>query len=423
MLAAALVLGVATAGGIFLFKQAVNLIASGGWGWAETNDALLARWPLLAVPVAGGLLVGLILHWTRAPAEPGHGVTEVIEAVKLDVGDMPYRRIGVKAPVAALSLGSGASLGPEDPAVEIGGSVGAIAAVRLGWPHRRVQDLVTAGAAAGISAAFHAPLAAIVFTVEVFGVRPLSARMAWVAAAALAAYLTMRLMAPDTVFRIPEQDGLTLWALILGVGLGLVAGAVGALLIRTMYTLQHAFLGWKTVPRWVKPGVGGLVLGLVGLWLPEVLGIGYGTIQEVVDGNSFGVAVLAALLVGKLSLMAVSFGSGFLGGFFAPSFFGGAMLGSLIGLGFAAVAPVDPATFVVAGMAALLAGVVHAPLTAVLLVAAVSDNYAAMPLLLLVALLAYWVSRRLVGASAYTYAIIHPPAGLEREEGTSRGGV
>jgi chloride channel protein, CIC family len=162
----------------------------------------------------------------------------------------------------------------------------------------------------------------------------------------------------------------------------------------------------------------------VGLWLPEVLGIGYGTIQEVVDGDSFSVALLAALLVGKLALMAVSFGSGFLGGFFAPSFFAGAMLGSLLGLGFAALAPVDPATFVVAGMAALLAGVVHAPLTAVLLVAAVSDNYAALPLLLLAALLAYGVSRRLVGASAYTYAIVNPPAGLDRdEEPSSRGGV
>ncbi|TVP50393.1 MAG: chloride channel protein [Gemmatimonadales bacterium] len=409
MLAAALVLGAATAVGVWLFKQTVYLIATGGWGWVDPAGPLWMRWPLLVVPVAGGLLVGLILHWTRSPEEPGHGVTEVIEAVKLDAEDMPYHRIGVKAPVAALSLGSGASLGPEDPAVEIGGSVGALAGARLGWSHDRVQDLVATGAAAGISAAFHAPLAAILFTVEVFGVRLPSPRMAWVAAGSLAAWTAMRVMAPDLVFRIPEQDRLTLWSLLFGVLLGVVAGAVGALLVRTMYAIQHAFLGWRSIPRWAKPGIGGVALGLVGLWLPQVLGIGYETIQGVVDGDRHGLLLLTTLLVAKLGLMALSFGSGFLGGFFAPAFFGGAVMGAMFGLGVEILVPGDPVTFAVVGMAALLAGIVHAPLTAVLLVAAVSDNYAVVPLLLLASLIAYSVSVRLVGASAYTYPLVHPP--------------
>jgi len=411
MLAAALVLGGATAVGVWLFKYSVYLIAGTGWGWVDPAGTLWSRWPLLVVPVAGGFLVGLILHWTRSPAEPGHGVTEVIEAVKLDARDMPYRRIGVKAPVAALSLGSGASLGPEDPAVEIGGSFGAMAAVRFGWPHGRVQDLVAAGAAAGISAAFHAPLAAILFAVEVFGVRVASARMAWVAACSLASWVAMVAMAPDLVFRIPEQDRLTPWSLVFGVGLGILAGCVGALLVRTMYAIQHAFLRWQAVPRWVKPGIGGLALGLVGLWLPQVLGIGYDTIQEIVDGSDLGVFLLAMLLVFKLGLTALSFGSGFLGGFFAPSFLAGATLGALFGLGVSWLVPGDPVTFAIVGMAALLAGVVHAPLTAVLLVAAVSDNHAILPLLLVASFLAYRISRRLVGASAYTYPLVHPANG------------
>lgn len=403
-------LGVATGIGVWLFKRAIGLTTELGRVWYEVDAGWGGAIAAFSVPVLGGLAVGILLHVLgRLPEDPGHGVTEVIEAVKLDTREMRARPVVVKAPAAAVALGSGASLGPEDPAVEIGGSFGAWVGRRWGWSPEQLRGFIAAGAAAGVSAAFHAPLAALVFAAEVFGVRPLSRRMAGVLAAALAAYLTMRLLAPETVFRIPEQDGLNgLYTVGLGLGVGAASGVVAAGLVRGMYALRRRVLRWS-LPLWAKPTLGGVVLGGVAVaGLPELLGIGYGVIQTVVEGEGMEARLLGLLLAGKLLLIAVSFGTGFPGGFFAPSFFAGAMLGGLIGLGASGLVSAEPVAIAIAGMAALLAGVVHAPVTAVLLLAAVSDTYSLIPLLLVAAVVSYAVSKRLSAGSAYTYAFGHP---------------
>jgi chloride channel protein, CIC family len=413
LIATAMVLGVAVAVGIRIFKWMIEAAEWLAHGWlSDTWVGVGLPWVLL-VPALGGLLVGVILHLAAVPEEPGHGVSEVIEAVTLGTNDFPERHTPVKASVAALSLGAGASLGPEDPAVEIGGSIGHFVGRRRGLPRDSVQALVAAGGTAGLAAAFHAPVAAVVFAVEVFRLRPLSRATGLVTAAVIPAYLLTRVVTPVAEPAVPAYGFGGGWELSLCVGLGVIGGALSAGQIRLMYTLEIAVIRWRAVPRWLKPALGGLVLGVAGLQFPELLGIGYGTLEAVLRGGDIAWTFLLVLAAGKAVLMAVSFGTGFLGGFFAPALFVGAALGGAYGIVVADLLPgldLSPPLFAAAGMVAVLAGSVRAPLAAVLVVVALSGSYLIAPLLLVAAGTGYWTSRLLEHHSLYTYGIVHPAA-------------
>jgi chloride channel protein, CIC family len=407
----AIVAGAAVAIGIRVFKW---MIAGAEWlahGWlSDTWVGIGLPWVVI-VPVLGGLLVGAILHLASVPEEPGHGVAEVIEAVTLGMTEFPERRTPVKAAVAALSLGAGASLGPEDPAVEIGGSIGHYVGRKRALPKDSIQALVAAGGAAGLAAAFHAPVAAVVFAVEVFALRPLSRATGLVVAAVVPAYIVTRVLTPVAEPAVPAYGFGSGWELPLCVGLGVLGGVLSAGQIRLMYTIEIAVIRWRALPRWLKPALGGLLIGVVGIYFPESLGIGYGTLETVLRGVDIPWTFLLALAIGKAVLMAVSFGSGFLGGFFAPSLFVGAALGSAYGTVAADLLPgldLSPALLPAAGMVAVLAGSVRAPLTAVLVIVALSGSYAVAPHLLAAAATAYWTSRLLEQHSLYTYGIVHP---------------
>jgi chloride channel protein, CIC family len=415
VLLAALVTGIATGAAVELF---VRLVAAAEWlavGW-HAGSWPLVPWPLvLAIPVLGGLAVGLALHAFGVPEAPEHGVTQVIEAATLDHHEFRHHDVPLEVSVAALSLGTGASLGPEDPAVEIGGGVGETVGRAARLPHATVRALVAAGAAGGISAAFQAPVAAVLFAIEVFRVKPLSRTMMLVVAAAAAALVPGHLIATAAPFAVPRHD-ITLDAGIAGIAgytglalaIGLLGGALAAGQVRLTYFAERAFRVWSRPPRWLKPALGGVLLGGVGVFLPQLLGTGYATLELVAAGALTMPALLLALLAGKMLLVAISFGSGFLGGFFAPSLFIGATLGALVGVLAATLLPgagVEPGTGAVIGMAALLAGAVHAPLTAVFLARALTGGFALVPFLIVACVTSFIVSRAIERRSLYTYHI------------------
>lgn len=403
----ALVTGALTAAGVGAFKLLVAGVEWLAFGWAGEGFGDLP-WPLvLGTPVAGGLVVGLALHFARTPEDPGHGVTEVLEAATLDEEEFPDRNVPLHASLAGVSLGTGASLGPEDPSVEIWGGVGEAVGVRAGVDHQDVRALVAAGAAGGISALVLAPVAAMAFTVEVFGVRPVSRTFLMVVLAALVAFLGMRWMVPHPSPVAPAVELPLAPGLLLCLGLGVAGGALSALAVRFTYRVRHVFVAWRR-PQWLKPAVGGLALGMTGLALPELLGIGYGTMERVLGEEGPGPLLLGVLLLGKIATVAISFGTGFRGGFFAPAFFVGAVAGVLYGEGAAAVLPgvgASAGAYGTAGMAAALAGLVHAPLTAALVVASLAGDPASLPFLLVASLAAYWMARRLEPGSIYTYPL------------------
>lgn len=413
IVATAIIVGLAVALGIRVFKAMIGAAEWLAHGWFSDSWADVGLPWVVVVPVLGGLLVGAILHMSSVPEEPGHGVAEVIGAVTLGTDEFPERRAPLKAVVAALSLGAGASLGPEDPAVEIGGSIGHFVGRKRALSEDSIQSLVAAGGAAGLAAAFHAPVAAVMFAVEVFALRPVSRTTGLVVVSVAPAYLVTRVLTPVAEPMVPEYGFGGGWEVPLCLGLGLIGGALSAGLIRLTYTLEIAVIRWRSLPRWLKPALGGLVLGLFGTFLPEVLGIGYETLETILHGDGSPWALLFALAIARTLLMAVSFGSGFLGGFFAPALFIGAALGTAYGTVAAGLLPgldLSPALFAAAGMAAVLAGSVRAPLAAVLLLMALSGSYVVAPLLLVAAVAGYWTSRFLERHSLYTYGIVHPAA-------------
>ncbi|MCB9419165.1 MAG: chloride channel protein [Ardenticatenaceae bacterium] len=413
---AALLVGLTGGIGVWLFKQAIDWFHQ---IMAIDFGGLLANWggwTAVLIPMIGGVIVGLIIHYLVGP-ERHHGVAGIMEATALAGGRLRYRRVPAKAIAAAISIGSGASVGPEDPSVQIGANLGSMFGQWLHLSDDRIRALVAAGAAAGIAAAFNAPIAGVFFALEIilgeiggpaFGVVVLSA--------VVSAVFTQAVSGVEPAFHIPAYAFQSAWELPLYLGLGLLAGLVASLYVHALYVVQDLFHDWH-IPRWVKPVVAGLAVGLVGLFLPQILGVGYESIEQILNGEHLALGLLLALLLAKLVMTAVCIGSGFPGGVFAPSLFLGAMLGAAFGQGMAALFPtlnLDPPAFAMVGMAAVLAGAVHTPLTASLLLFEMTNDYRIILPLMFAVVVSMLISQQMQKDSVYTLGLARKGIRIQR---------
>ena len=332
----------------------------------------LASWPVVLMPLLGGLGVGVLRLWSK---DLGPGLPSLMAMADGTVQANP------KLPVqrllgASLSLGSGASLGPEGPSVESGGNIGLWLGMRGGLPPESQKALVAAGVAAGLAAGFKAPIAGVFFAFEgsysTIPGRP-SIRAVLVAAVA-SALVTQLCLGSDPIFRLPAYEVRSPLELPLYLGLGLLASGVSLALLRLLAAGRsprvQRWLG--LLPPWLVPGVGGLAIGLLALGFPQVLGVGYDTIEALLgSGGGIALLTLVGLLLVKLLATALSSATGFVGGGFAPSLFAGAVLGNvygqLLGEGGLGLPVAEPPAYAMVGMAAVLAGSARAPLTALLL--------------------------------------------------------
>jgi CIC family chloride channel protein len=408
--------GLATGLGVWLFKQAFSLLASGMAGAFKPLQSMAGPWVLIFIPLIGGVVVGLISHFF-VKEERGHGVASIMESVALAGGRLRYQRLPVKAAVSAISIGAGASVGPEDPSVQIGANLGSMFAQLLRMPDDRIRTLVAAGSAAAIAAAFNAPIAGVFFALElVLGeITGNSLGMVLVAAVSSSVF-TQAVSGPEPAFHIPSYAFNSAAELPLYLALGLLAGPVSALYIRTIYWMQDFFRGLR-LAGWIKTTVTGLVLGIVGLFLPQVLGVGYGTIQEILNQNDLSFWILFALLIAKLVLTPLSLGGGFRGGVFAPSLYLGAALGGAFGMASSAIfpgLPINPSAFALVGMAAVLAGTVHAPLTATILLFEMTSDYRIILPVMFAVAVSLLVSERLHRDSVYMTGLARHGVRLDR---------
>ncbi len=408
--------GIAAAGGVLLFKAWIEAVQTGtAWIMAHVAPAG-AWWPTVLMPALGGLVVGAILvRWIGE--ERHHGVAGVMESIALAGGRLRYRRMPAKVVAAGLSIGSGASVGPEDPSVQVGANIGSFVGQRLHLSDERVRALVAAGAAAGIAAAFNAPIAGVFFALEILlGDLAAGALGTVLLAAVCAAAVTHGLVGEHPAFSVPTYALGSAWELPGYVVLGGVAGLVAGAYVTALYASHDLFGHWRA-PRWVKPAVAGLIVGAVALGLPWVLGVGYDGIAAVLGGAGPGIAMLLALCALKLVLTALCIGAGFPGGVFAPSLFLGAMLGGAFGQVLALAVPslgVQPAAFALVGMGAVLAGAVHAPLTAILLLFELTRDYRIMVPAMLAVATSLVVSKRVRRESVYTLGLARKGIRLER---------
>jgi CIC family chloride channel protein len=413
---AALAVGLGSGAGVWLFKRMIDLAHLATFGELGTALGRLGAWTVLLVPVVGGLVVGVIVH-RFIGEERHHGVAGIMEAVALAGGRLRYRRLPAKAVAAALSIGSGASVGPEDPSVQIGSNLGSFLGQALHLSDERVRTLVAAGAAGGIAAAFNAPIAGVFFALEiVLGEFSGDAFGIVVLASVISAVFTQAVSGEQPAFHVPSYAFSSARELPLYLGLGLLAGPISALYVRALYRAQDGFRG-LSLPRWAKPALAGLAVGGVGVFLPQVFGVGYDTIERILGAVSFPLALLLALLAAKLVFTAVSIGGGFPGGVFAPSLYLGATLGAAYGQALERLAPalkLAPPAFAMVGMAAVLAGAVHAPLTAIILLFEMTHDYRIILPLMFAVGISLAVSQRLQKDSVYTLALTRKGIRLER---------
>jgi len=409
------VLGLGTALGVALFKLLITLFTQ-LFGGLATFASPLGPLALVLMPVLGGLIVGLIAHYWIGP-ERHHGVAGIIESVALAGGRLRYWRVPAKVLGSALSIGSGAAVGPEDPSVQIGSNFGSAIGQLLRMTDDRTRVLVAAGAAAGVAAAFNAPIAGVFFAIEIIlGELGGSALGVVLLASVISAATTQAIAGPDPAFSVPLYQYHSPYELPLYLGLGLLAGPVAALYIRLLYRAQDLFHGLH-LPFWARPMLAGALVGIIGLFLPQVMGVGYPTIEQILDGGLTAASLLALLSLAKLIATPTSIGGGFLGGVFAPALFIGAALGGAFGATADRLLPfldAPQSSFAMVGMAAVLAGAVHAPLTAILLLFEMTNDYRIILPLMLAVAASLALSQRLQRDSVYTLGLARKGIRIER---------
>jgi len=406
-IALALVVGMGAGLGAVGFRwliAAINALFFGGLG--SVVEPVLGRYKVVVLPAAGGVFVGLLTYYLAREAK-GHGVPEVMEAVSLRGGRIRPRVVAVKALASSICIGSGGSAGREGPIVQIGSALGSTLGQALSLPAQRMRLLVACGAAGGISATFNAPIAGVFFALEVI-LREFTARYFGlvVLASVAAAVVAQSMLGNYPSFRSPQYTLVSAWELPFYFGLGLIAAVVALLFVRALYGVEDAADKWR-FPEYLKPAVGGLLVGAIGVWYGQVFGVGYETIDAaLVHKLTLGVA--AALVIAKIIATSLSIGSGGSGGVFAPSLFMGAMTGSAFGGLVHRWLPgitAESGAYALVGMAAVFAGAAHAPITSVLIVFEMTRDYRIILPLMIAVVVSTLVAEALSRESIYTFKL------------------
>lgn len=373
---------------------------------------------LFLIPVCGLVLTAFITNRLGKEAK-GHGVPEVISAVNRKDGVIRTRIVFLKMIASALCIGSGGSVGREGPIVQIGSALGSALGQFFNMSRTNLCLLVGCGAAAGISATFNAPLAGAVFASEIILGEISLKRISPLLIASLVANSIARVyLGNDTAFLIPKYELASYWELILYCILGLFSGLAALLFIKVLYKTEDIFRFAKI--HWMyKAVIGGLLLGTASIFVPEILGVGYGTIDVVLTNSQiYSIEALVLMFVLKLVMTSITLGAGGSGGIFAPSLFIGAMLGGIFGLiaikiPYFDVAP--PAAYALVGMGALVAGATQAPIQAILILFEMTDNYQIILPIMLSCVISKMVTKKIGSGSIYTIKLLRRGEPAETE--------
>jgi CIC family chloride channel protein len=404
--ALAIVVGLAGGGAAILFHYLIPAAA-------RLLEATVGRaadasgWPLgrLAIPAVGLAAVAAFVHRFASEAK-GHGVPEVMYAVRKRGGRIRPRVALVKALASACTIGAGGAVGREGPIVQIGCSVGSTVAQWFRLGESGIRLLVACGAAAGIGATFNAPVAGVLFALEVI-LADFSARSFGlvVIAAVSATALAQSVMGSEPSYQLRSLFALhSVWELPLYALLGGAMGLLALAYVRAVYLAEALFDGWRW-PRVAKAALGGAALGLMGWWgSPLVLGMGHEGVMAAMHGE-LGLGLLAGLALLKIAATSLTLGAGGSGGVFAPALFIGAMAGGAFGTvvhGWWPVATAPAGAYALVGMAALFGGAAHAPITAILILFEMTNDYRIMLPLLLAVVVSYLIASGVRRDSIYT---------------------
>lgn len=402
-----ILVGLASGLGAVLFRWMISGFTTVFFDGGETAFSFLGKYYVIILPALGGLLVGLIIHFLAREAK-GHGVPEVMLAVATQKGRIRSRVAAIKALASSICIGSGGSAGREGPIVQIGSSVGSAIGQWFRLPEDWVRLLVACGAAGGISATFNAPIAGVFFGLELILRRFTPRNFIFVGLSSIiAAAISYAFWGNSPTFtHIPEYVWSSGWELPLYILLGVAAAFVARGFIIALYRSEDLFNTLR-FPEYLKPALGGLAVGLIGLFYPHLFGVGYEGVESAILGD-FAVGLLVVLCVLKIVATSFTIGSGGSGGIFAPSLFIGVMLGEAFGRGANALFPTvatEPGAFGLVGMGAVFAAAAHAPITAILIIFEMTRDYPIILPLMLAIVTSTYIARRLSRESIYTLKI------------------
>ncbi|MGA7918095.1 MAG: chloride channel protein [Candidatus Acidiferrales bacterium] len=350
---------------------------------------------VVLAPTLAGLVVALLaIH--VFPGVRGSGVNHTKAAVYISNGYVPFTTVIGKFVTCALAIGSGQSLGPEDPSLQMGAGIASLIGRSLRLSQEKLRLIAPVGAAAGLAAAFNAPISAVLFVIEeVIGTWSAGALGA-IVLAAVSSVVTMRaFLGADSLFRVPAFRVASPGELLAYIVLGIAGGGASLFLLKLFVYFRPKI---QELPSWtlyVQPAAAGLLIGLIGIRLPQVMGAGYAIVDQAMHGQ-FTWNLLLVLAAMKIVATGLSFLSGTPGGTFAPTLFIGAMLGGAVGAVehhfFAGVAGTT-GTFALVGIGTLFAGFLRTPITAVFMVIELSGNYTAILPVMISTMVAYVISR------------------------------
>lgn len=371
--AMALGIGIAAAYGALVFRIGVGEIqrASFGISLGEflPDASHLPWWLVIAVPTLGGLFVGAVIKFANG-GRRAHSVAHVIEASALRGGRMSLKDGIVSTVIHIASLGVGASTGREGPVVHLGATIGAWLAERLGLDRSHSRTLLACGVAAATGSLFNAPVAGAVFAIEVVvGNLSLTAGAPIFVAAVTGTAIGRFYFGSAPAFSVPEQHLISFWEVPAFALLGVVCAVAAMVMMQSAFTVEKAVAKTK-LPVWLQPACGGVLVGVIAVFLPQILGVGYLATDTALRG-AFDLQMLSLLIVAKIAAVAICIGFGFGGGVVSPSLFLGAMVGGAFGFIAGGVFPAlfsGVAAYALIGTAALAGSVIGAPLTAIFII-------------------------------------------------------
>ncbi|GMR04627.1 MAG: chloride channel protein [Thermodesulfobacteriota bacterium] len=379
LLLIAVLIGVVTGFLAIAFRYALLIVIKLLWQNQSEVIAAVAgmKWYIiLAIPVIGGLLIGPIISFW-APETSGAGVPEVIHTVVSKDGVIRHRTTLFKILATVISIGTGASVGREGPIVHIGGSVGSSIGQLIGVSAEWRRVFLACGAAAGIAATFNAPMAGLLFAAEIILVDFQVSYLSHIAISSITAtVISYHFLGTFPTFDVPHYSLVTYWEIPLYIVLGVAAGGVAIAFTRLTSKVEDTFTHFK-IPVYLRPAIGGFLVGLIAIKAPHILGVGYQSVNLVLAAKMTG-ALMLAIIILKLLASAFSLGAGFSGGIFAPSLVMGSLLGGFFGVVANGFFPgnigASPA-YALVGMGAVVAGTTMAPITAIFTIFELTYNF------------------------------------------------
>lgn len=395
--------------GIRALIKEISDISFAGEG-SLLDRIIAAPWYIkLLIPAIGGAIVGPVIYFF-APEAKGHGVPEVMQSILMKGGKIRPRVAFIKAFASSVTIGTGGSVGREGPIIQIGASLGSTVGQFFRVPAKRMKTLVGCGAAAGIAAAFNAPVAGALFAVEIilmdFAVAQFSPI---VISSVMATVISHHFEGDFAAFQVPAGYHLaSFYDILFYFVLGALSGLISYVFIKVLYFFEDVWDNRLKIRAYYKAAIGGVIIGAIALIFPEIMGVGYDSINMALQGNFIWHLALTLVFV-KILATSITLGSGGSGGIFAPSLFMGATLGVAFGLLINEVFPTitaDPGAYALVAMGGLVAGTTRAPITAIIIVFELTKDYNVILPLMIVCIISTILSSKLSRESIYTLKLL-----------------